>query len=54
MIAVNYTQFRNEMKRNMDLVTDGFETLIVAVPPQDGAVDIKDFKSHDDFSCRVM
>ena len=30
MIAVNYTQFRNEMKRNMDLVTDGFETLIVA------------------------
>ena len=30
MIAVNYTQFRNEMKRNMDLVTDEFETLIVA------------------------
>lgn len=29
MIAVNYTQFRNEMKRHMDLVTDGYEAMIV-------------------------
>ena len=29
MIAVNYTQFRNEMKSHMDLVTDDYETMIV-------------------------
>ena len=29
MIAVNYTQFRNEMKSNMDLVTDSYETMVV-------------------------
>ncbi len=29
MVAVNYTQFRNEMKNHMDLVADGYETLVV-------------------------
>ena len=29
MIAVNYTQFRNEMKSHMDLVTDDYEAMIV-------------------------
>lgn len=29
MIAVNYTQFRNEMKTNLDLVTDDYETVVV-------------------------
>ncbi len=29
MIAVNYTQFRNEMKSHLDLVTDNYETIIV-------------------------
>lgn len=29
MIAVNYTQFRNEMKSHMDLVTDSYETMVV-------------------------
>ena len=29
MIAVNYTQFRNNMKSNLDLVTDDYETLVV-------------------------
>ena len=29
MIAVNYTQFRNEMKSHMDQVTDNYETLVV-------------------------
>ena len=29
MIAVNYTQFREHMKANLDLVTDGYETMIV-------------------------
>lgn len=29
MIAVNYTQFRNNMKSHMDLVTDDFETMVV-------------------------
>ena len=29
MIAVNYTQFRNEMKRHMDLVTEDYETMVV-------------------------
>lgn len=29
MIAVNYTQFRNEMKRHMDLVSDDYETMVV-------------------------
>lgn len=29
MIAVNYTQFRNEMKRHMDLVTEDYETIVV-------------------------
>ena len=29
MIAVNYTQFRNEMKSHMDLVTDGYEAMVV-------------------------
>lgn len=29
MIAVNYSQFRSHMKDHMDLVTDGFETVIV-------------------------
>ena len=29
MIAVNYTQFRNEMKSNLDKVTDDFETVVV-------------------------
>ena len=41
MIAVNYTQFRNEMKRNMDLVTDEFETLIVARKENQNVVVIK-------------
>lgn len=29
MIAVNYTQFRNEMKSHMDTVTDDYETMVV-------------------------
>ena len=29
MLAVNYTQFRNEMKSHMDLVTDDYKTVIV-------------------------
>lgn len=29
MLAVNYTQFRNEMKSNLDRVTDDFETVVV-------------------------
>lgn len=29
MIAVNYTQFRNEMKKHMDLVTDAYEAMVV-------------------------
>ena len=29
MIAVNFTQFRNEMKSHLDLVTDDYETIIV-------------------------
>ena len=29
MIAVNYTQFRNNMKSHMDLVTHNFETMVV-------------------------
>ena len=29
MIAVNYTQFRNEMKRHIDLVTEYYETMVV-------------------------
>lgn len=29
MLAVNYTQFRNEMKSNLDKVTDDFETVVV-------------------------
>ena len=29
MVAVNYTQFRERMKANLDLVTDGYETMIV-------------------------
>lgn len=29
MIAVNFTQFRNEMKNHLDLVTDDYETIIV-------------------------
>ena len=29
MLAVNYTQFRNEMKSHMDLVTYDYETVIV-------------------------
>lgn len=29
MIAVKDTQFRNEMKSHMDLVTDDYETMIV-------------------------
>jgi antitoxin YefM len=29
MIAVNYTQFRENMKTNLDLVTDDYETIIV-------------------------
>ena len=29
MIAVNYTQFRNEMKKNMDLVTEDYEAMVV-------------------------
>ena len=29
MIAVNYTQFRNEMKRHMDIVTEDYETMVV-------------------------
>jgi antitoxin YefM len=29
MLAVNYSQFRENMKENMDLVTEDFETLIV-------------------------
>lgn len=29
MLAVNYTQFRNEMKSHLDLVTDCYETMVV-------------------------
>lgn len=29
MIAVNYSQFRDQMKTQMDLVTDNYETVIV-------------------------
>ena len=29
MIAINYTNFRNEMKRHLDRVTEDFETVIV-------------------------
>ena len=29
MIAVNYTQFRNEMKSHLDLVTEDYETVVV-------------------------
>lgn len=29
MVAVNYTQFRNEMKSHLDRVTDGYETMVV-------------------------
>ena len=29
MLAVNYTQFRDNMKTHMDTVTDDFETVIV-------------------------
>lgn len=29
MVAVNYTQFRENMKSHLDLVTDGFETMVV-------------------------
>ena len=29
MMAVNYTQFRNEMKKYLDLVTEEYETMIV-------------------------
>ena len=29
MIAVNYTQFRDQMKKHMDYVSDDYETLIV-------------------------
>ena len=29
MLAVNYTQFRSEMKAHMDRVTDDYETLTV-------------------------
>ncbi len=29
MIAVNYTQFRNEMKSHMDLVTEDYEAMVV-------------------------
>ena len=29
MIAVNYTQFRNEMKSHMDTVTDDYEAMVV-------------------------
>ena len=29
MIAVNYTQFRDQMKTHMDLATDDYETVIV-------------------------
>lgn len=29
MIAVNYTQFRNQMKKHMDLVTDDYEPIVV-------------------------
>ncbi len=29
MIAVNYTNFRNEMKKHLDQVTEDFETVIV-------------------------
>ena len=29
MIAVNYTEFRNQMKNHLDLVTDDYETVVV-------------------------
>ena len=29
MIALNYSQFRENMKANLDLVTDDYETLII-------------------------
>ena len=29
MLAVNYTQFRNEMKSHLDLVTDCYEPMVV-------------------------
>ena len=29
MIAINYSQFREQMKHHMDAVTDDFETIII-------------------------
>lgn len=29
MVAINYTQFRNEMKSHLDRVTDEYETMVV-------------------------
>ncbi len=29
MIAVNYTQFRNDMKSHLDMVTDDYESVVV-------------------------
>ena len=29
MVAVNYTQFRDHMKAHLDLVTDGYETMVI-------------------------
>ena len=29
MIALNYSQFRENMKKNLDMVTDNYESLII-------------------------
>ena len=38
MIALNYSQFRENMKANLDLVTDDFETLIITRKDNKNAV----------------
>lgn len=38
MIALNYSQFRENMKANLDLVTDDYETLIITRKDDKNAV----------------
>ena len=38
MIALNYSQFRENMKANLDLVTDDYETLIITRKDNKNAV----------------
>ena len=38
MIALNYSQFRENMKANLDLVTDDYETLIITRKDKKNAV----------------